>query len=87
MKLWNKAINGFPPETRNGACSVPPFAHTTTVLLRSTTYLQPTIAATTQCVFSLLHISSEVNENERIFRESSLGKREQSSCVDVVLVV
>jgi hypothetical protein len=20
MKLWNKAINGFPPETRNGAC-------------------------------------------------------------------
>jgi hypothetical protein len=21
MKLWNKAINGFPPETRNGACS------------------------------------------------------------------
>jgi hypothetical protein len=21
MKLWNKAINGFPPETRNGACT------------------------------------------------------------------
>jgi hypothetical protein len=23
MKLWNKAINGFPPETRNGACTYP----------------------------------------------------------------